>query len=364
MRIAVLGGGNGSLAAAADFALAGHDVVLWRRNAEDVARHLSLNNIIALRDGKGRREAVLAEVTDRMGDALAGAELIFCPVPATAHEALAPVLAPHLRPGQVVYMPPGTLGSLIFAGAAQAAGTADGVAFAESGTLPWLVRKHGFAEIVVSARGTRLPTGVFPRSGMDRALNVIGQAFPGAIEPCGDVLSAALMNAGPVIHPPVITMNAGPLEHFDAWDIHNEGTQPSIRRVTDALDAERIAVREALGYRAPHFPLADHYSDEGEEWMYGRESHHELKESGDWREKIVLTEHRYMMEDVRLGLSLLVSIADLAGVAVPIAAGLLAIGSAVCGEDFARNGRPLSSVGLGGYSREDIAAFLERGYSA
>ncbi|MDI9682560.1 NAD/NADP octopine/nopaline dehydrogenase family protein, partial [Burkholderia cenocepacia] len=64
-------------------------------------------------------------------------------------------------------------------------------------------------------------------------------------------IAGALMNAGPVIHPPLILMNAGPLEHFDAWDIHNEGTQPSIRRVTNALDAERIAVREALGYRAP-----------------------------------------------------------------------------------------------------------------
>ena len=41
------------------------------------------------------------------------------------------------------------------------------------------------------------------------------------------------------------------------WDIHKEGTQPAVRRVTDALDAERIAVREALGYGAPHFPLAE-----------------------------------------------------------------------------------------------------------
>ena len=42
-------------------------------------------------------------------------------------------------------------------------------------------------------------------------------------------------------------MNAGPLQHFERWDIHNEGTQPAIRAVTDALDAERVALREALG---------------------------------------------------------------------------------------------------------------------
>ena len=84
----------------------------------------------------------------------------------------------------------------------------------------------------------------------------------------------------------------------------------AIRRVTDALDAERIAIREALGYRAPHFPLADHYAKAGDEWMYGRRVHQKLTDSGDWRERIVLTEHRYMLEDVAFGLAFLVSKLD------------------------------------------------------
>ena len=88
------------------------------------------------------------------------------------------------------------------------------------------------------------------------------------------------MNAGPIIHPPLIVMNAAPLEHFERWDIHKEGTQPVTRRVTDALDGERIAIREALGYGPPHFPLADHYAQDGEEWMYGRGSHDKLTEFG------------------------------------------------------------------------------------
>ena len=123
---------------------------------------------------------------------------------------------------------------------------------------------------------------------------------------------AALMNAGPIIHPPLILMNAGPLEHFERWDIHNEGTQPAIRRVTDALDGERIAVREALGYKPYHFPLRDHYTTD--KWMYG-DAHDRLTESGDWREHIELRTHRYMREDVEYGLAFLVSVADWAGVA-------------------------------------------------
>ena len=49
-----------------------------------------------------------------------------------------------------------------------------------------------------------------------------------------------------------MVMNAAPLQHFDSWDIHNEGTQASVRAVTDRLDRERIAVRESLGYGPPH----------------------------------------------------------------------------------------------------------------
>ena len=179
-----------------------------------------------------------------------------------------------------------------------------------------------------------------------------------------DALSGALMNAGPIIHPPLITMNAAPLEHFERWDIHKEGTQPATRRVTDALDAERIAVREALGYAAPHFPLANHYAREGEEWMYGRGSHDRLTDSGDWREHIVLTQHRYMLEDVRIGLSFLISVGELAGIETPLARGFLAIGSAICGEDFMRTGRTLQSLGLGQLDRPALQRLLKDGFEA
>jgi opine dehydrogenase len=169
------------------------------------------------------------------------------------------------------------------------------------------------------------------------------------------------MNAGPIIHPPLILMNAGPLQHFERWDIHNEGTVPAIRQVTDTLDAERVAVREALGYGAPHFPLADHYATEGEEWMYGRGAHGKLTDSGDWREHIDLHQHRYMLEDTRLGLSLLVSIGRWASVPTPVALGLLSIASAVCGRDLYSEGRTLEQFGLHTLSRDAMSRLLAQG---
>src|SRR6202035_5036880 len=344
--ITVLGGVNGSFAAAGDLAVAGHVVNLWRRDKAPVGTNCAAGEIIEGKDFAGRHEAKPALVTNDIGEAVRGAELILAPVPATAQADIARALAPHLMDGQVVFLPPGTFGSVLFAQAAREAGNRPEMTFAETGTLPWLARKHGPFEVAITVRAKRLPTGVFPSSASDHALAVIGKAFPSVIEPCGDALSGALMNAGPIIHPPLIVMNAGPIEHFERWDIHKEGTQAAIRRVTDALDAERIAVREVFGYGGPHFPLAHHYAREGEEWMYGRGSHDRLTDSGDWRERIVLTDHRYMREDLRLGLSLLVFVAGLAGGGAPGAKAFLAIGGAICGEDFGESGRTLRSLGL------------------
>jgi len=363
VKIAVLGGGNGSFAAAGDFALQDHEVRLWRRDTELVAAHCATGSRVVVKDVNGRHEAQLAMVTTDLGKAVAGAELILCPAPAFAQPDIATQLAPHLRDGQVVFLPPATFGSMIFASAIRDAGNRAEAAFAETGTLPWLTRKHGPFEVAITIRAKRLPVGVFPLSTASHALEIISRAFPGAIEPCGDALSGALMNAGPIIHPPLIVMNAGPIEHFERWDIHKEGTQVAIRRVTDALDRERIAVREALGYGGPHFPLAHHYAREGEIWMYGRGSHDRLTDSGDWREQLVLIEHRYMREDLRLGLSFLVSVAELAGVAVPLARSFLAIGGAICGEDFLTGGRTLDSLGLGHLDRHGLQTLLRDGFA-
>ncbi len=362
MKIAVLGGGNGSFAAAGDFALGKHEVRLWRRDADQAAAHRTAGSRILVKDVNGRHDLKLALVTTDIAKAVDSAELILCPAPAFAQDDIAKQLAPHLRGGQVVFLPPATFGSMIFAKAKHDAGNRADVSFAETGTLPWLTRKHGPFEVAITIRAKRLPVGVFPLRNAEHALVVISRAFPGVIEPCGDALSGALMNAGPIIHPPLIVMNAGPIEHFERWDIHKEGTQAAIRRVTDALDAERIKVREALGYGAPHFPLANHYAREGEIWMYGRGSHDRLIDSGDWREQLVLTEHRYMREDLRLGLSLLISVAEMAGVDTPLARAFLVIGGTICREDFTATGRSLASLGLGGLHRAELQTLLREGF--
>ncbi|MFY9316279.1 MAG: NAD/NADP octopine/nopaline dehydrogenase family protein [Burkholderiales bacterium] len=353
MRIAVLGGGHGSYASAADLTEQGHEVRWWRRDREALAA-LAARGPLKLRDSAGLREVRISRLTADIGEAVRGADLVLAPAPATAQADIARAMAPHLERGQVVFCPPGTFGSYVMAQIVREAGGDARPAFAETGTLPYLARKRAPEEIAITIRAKRLPVGVFPARRSAAALEVLRRAYPAA-HPVEDALSAALMNAGPIIHPPLILMNAGPLEHFDRWDIHNEGTQPSIRRVTDALDAERIAVREALGYAPYHYPLRDHYTTD--KWMYG-DAHDRLTESGDWREAIDLRTHRYMREDVAFGLAFLVSVARWAGVAAPVAGGLLAIASAALGEDlYAASPRTLEALGL---VQLDRAALMQR----
>ncbi|TNF64781.1 MAG: glycerol-3-phosphate dehydrogenase [Rhodobacteraceae bacterium] len=360
MKIAVLGGGNGSTAAAVDLTEAGHDVRFWRRDGAAQDRLRAAGNTLSLKDHRGTRPVRIPLVTSDIGEAVRGAELIVCPTPAVAQADIARALAPHLADGQVVFLPPGSFGTWMMADIVRRAGNKADVSWAEAGTLPYLTRMHGAETVAITTRATRLPTGVYPFRNADHAHGVLAQAYP-SVERAGDALSGALMNAGPIIHPPLILMNAGPIEHFDHWDIHNEGTQPAIRRVTTRLDGERMAVREALGYGAPHFPLADHYDKDGPEWMYGNAAHEKLTDSGDWREHLVLTEHRYMREDVQIGLAFLVSVADWVGVPAPTATGLLAIGSAVCDDDFRKSGRTLETLGLADRDVASLQAMLRDG---
>ncbi len=363
MEIAVLGGGNGCYAAAADLADNGHAVRFWRRDAEAFAPVLDTATI-ALKDPDGDRAATLALATTDAGEAIRGADLVVMPLPATAQAGMAPILAEHLTDGQVVYLAPGSFGSYVVAKEVRERGNRAELAFADAGTLPYLARKHADDSIAIATRASRLPSGVFPARLGERAFGFLEQAYP-AIERRADALDAALLNHGPMIHPPLILLNAGPIQHFDTWDIHNEGTQPFIRSVTGALEAERVTLREHLGYAAPHFPLADHYDhDVGEAPMYGQLGHERLVDSGDWREDLDLDTHRYLREDIVYGLAFFVSLARWAGIPAPVAQGLLAIAGAGVGEDLYANGRTIAACGLDDFDVEGLRAHLRDGFAA
>jgi len=80
MIVAVLGGGNGGFATAADLALAGHRVRFWARSEATLAP-VREGGIITL-EAEGRRGAArLDRATTDLGEALSGAEIAIVPLP-------------------------------------------------------------------------------------------------------------------------------------------------------------------------------------------------------------------------------------------------------------------------------------------
>jgi opine dehydrogenase len=70
-----------------------------------------------------------------------------------------------------------------------------------------------------------------------------------------------------------------------------------------------------------------------------------------------------MREDLRVGLSFFASVAALAGIETPLMKAFLAIGGAICGEDFLHGGRTLQSLGLGGLDKAALQKFLREGFA-
>ena len=112
MKIAVLGGGHGAYAAAADLSEQGHEVRLWRRDAAALKAVLD-SGTIKVTDIHGSRAIPIACATADLAEAVRSAQLVLIPAPATAQEDIARALAQHLENGQVVFLPPGTFGSYV-----------------------------------------------------------------------------------------------------------------------------------------------------------------------------------------------------------------------------------------------------------
>jgi opine dehydrogenase len=357
--IAVLGDGVGGDTTAADLALAGHRVRLWRASGADLAS-LGTPPTLTLA-GEGRQGAArLESAGSDIGKAVEGADVVIVALPAPRHADVATSLGPHLSERQIVLLAPGLLGSLAMARSITRAGGTMPHAFAESATLPYLAHGTGAAALGAPVRVAHLPVGVFPASHTTRALESIGALYPVA-RPCADALDAALDNAGPVLHPAVVLLNLGAVDGGRV-DVHAAATAPSVRRVIEAVDGERVATRRGWAYAPPDYEVATYYDEaRAEQGLHGRDARTRLLASELGSEPITL-EHAYVAEDAAFGLSLLESAARTVGVPTPATSGLLSLFGVLLGRELSGAGRALDHLGLGDLTRREIRGLLAEGW--
>lgn len=339
--VAVLGGGNGSHAAVVELTLDGHEVAWWRREGSGFVDggRIRYDGIL----GEGTVKPAVA--THDLAEAVTGADVVLAPLPATAQEDLLERLTPVLEAGQTVVFTPGTLGTWL------GARRRPDVVFMEANTLPYLARLREPGHIAIPVVATRLPIGSIPGEGpeADSAHEAFSELYPAAIR-VSDGIDAALLNWGPVLHPPVFVHNLGAIESLgDQFDIHSEGTTEAVRRSILALDEERIRLRKSLDLPGEHWPIRWHY-DQSPKAMYGADAKERLVESGIFRESLHL-DHRYVEEDIALGLVLLASLGRLAEVPMPMAQALLRIAGQALDRDFMEEGRTAESLGITDYEQ-------------
>jgi opine dehydrogenase len=142
------------------------------------------------------------------------------------------------------------------------------------------------------------------------------------------------------------------------------GTTATIRRLIDAVDAERVAARVGWGYGAPHYELSTYYDEaRAAEGFYGAGARARVAQSRIFDETLGF-DHRYVTEDVALGLAFFESAARTAVVDTPAITGLLHLFGILLGRELSSGGRALERLGLGDFTLREIRAFMHEGWTS
>lgn len=341
--VAVLGAGNGGQAMAGEMAMRGHHVRLYEPPAFEAGiRSLRANPQIELVGDIVAGRFWLEVVTTDLKEAVAGAGFVFLPVPAFAHLSYAEALPGLLEDGQVVVLFPGTFGTLLFHEQLRRTGTRADVILCETHTLPYDCRLEAPGRVRVLWKNRPMLLGVFPARRTGEALDRLGERFYD-FKAQTDVLETGFCSVNPVLHLPACLLNTGCIERSrgEFW-LYEEGFTPTVCRVTERVDAERVALAAAWGYRVP--TLVEELAEEKQP----RDLFTEINGSYDL---VVIkgptsVQSRYFTEDIPFGLVPWVQLGDKVGFATPLLDALLALGAVIIDQDAWARGRTLATLGL------------------
>ncbi len=250
MKIAILGAGNGGLAAAADMTLAGHEVRLFefpqfKENLEPIRRAGGINLTGVGRNGFAKP----AVMTTDISQAIDGSEMMVAMMPAYGHKPLAKLVGPYLKDGQIIVLSPGsTLGTLEFLKILKDERIKTRIKIAETHTLPYAARRSG-SEVRLLLEIKKLWLASFPARDTPEVLEEFKKLYP-VTEAGKNVLEVGMNNGNPTAHPAPALLNAGRVEYAKGEFYHyKEGITPHVANVVQALDDERLALCRKMGFQ-------------------------------------------------------------------------------------------------------------------
>ncbi len=347
----VMGAGNGGLAMAGHLGILGYPVSLYNRTDEklDGVRWHGGIKVEGAVSGFGPVRKATSDVSEAVSDA----DVVMVVTPSTAHRGLAAAMAPFLRDGQLVVLNPGrTGGALEFRKVFHDSGMSAAVVVAETQTFLYASRAQSRWEAHIFRVKNSVPFATLPSFWIPEALGILAAPFPQFVAG-NNVLATSLENIGAVFHPALTILNAGWIEstHGD-FDYYLQGITPSVAKLLERIDAERLAVASAVGVR----------SVSAREWLYlsydspGKNLYEAITNTGSYRgiKAPPGIDHRYISEDVPMSLVPLASLGSMLGVPTPAIDMIIRLGSILHSTDYWAIGRTVESLGLAGLTVKQI----------
>ena len=371
--VAVLGGGNGGHAVAANLSLAGFKVNFFElpQFADSFERVLRTKEIriegVSI-DGTAKLNLATADIQQAIKDA----EVIFVITPAFGHKAMAEVCAPFVQDGQIIVLMPGSGGSLEFVNIFKQRKVKREVTFAESCTLPYGARLKGPGHVSVLINTVILPTGIFPSKKTGEVIPKLKPFYP-MITPAKDVLEAAINNPNPIVHPVATLLSATRIEHSKGeFYLYTEGMTPAVARAYESLNQERLSICKVLGYKLHHWDNLEfknyNLGETEEECRYrilNTSMDAAFGKDGIYAGiKMKGPEHlkdRFVTEDVPYGMVLLSTLGDLLGVPTPTHDAVIQLASVINRTDYWKTGRGMKQLGLSQFDKKGLKKFLLEG---
>ena len=161
------------------------------------------------------------------------------------------------------------------------------------------------------------------------------------------------------VHPIPMIMNAVKIDRLGAYTYTSYDITPSVARVIEGLDTERLAILAALGIEASSFKdvLNEYYGAEGadfHETVNNVPGYRKQKAPADFQD-------RYITEEIPTQMVPAALIGNALGVATPILNATVGYASAINGTDYWTEGWTLGKLGLAGMGRDAILDYLRTG---
>jgi opine dehydrogenase len=344
--------------------LRGFEVRFFSRSAQRLAPTRKRGGI-ELRGVAGEGFAEVACLTSDLAEAVEGADLVMLVVPAPWIGDYAERLAAVLGDSQPIFVNPGqTGGGLALLTGLRRAGFEGEAAVCEVSTLAYTCRVEEPGSVRISNVVPRLPFAAVPGRRAIELHRLVSELYP-SIELRRNVLETGFANLNAVEHPPQALLNIGWIEYTSGnYFFYHDGTTPSVGRVIDEVDEERIAIAEAMGIEVSTFVEAFASAGYTTESAARVGKAYEAMQASEPNRRIKAPpslDHRYVHEDVGFGLVPWVGLAAISGVPTPTMDALITIASVANGRDYHREGLTLEKMGLGGIRMDELEGVLREG---